>query len=61
MEVAPPYPLLQLFTLLTRFHCLYYRIETALHCFNSSIYALVIGKVRTLLEWADGLLSKERF
>ena len=38
-----------------------YTIQTALHCFNSSIYALVIGKVKTLLEWADGLLSKEGF
>ena len=36
-------------------------IQTALHSLNSSKYAYnlhILGKVRTLLEWADGLLSK---
>ena len=36
-------------------------VQTALHCLNSSMYAyiyILLGKVRTLLEWAKGLLSK---
>ena len=38
-----------------------YTIQTALHCLNSSMYAyiyILLGKVRTLLEWADWPLSK---
>ena len=36
-----------------------YTVQTAFHCLNSSLYAyILLGKVRTLLEWADGLLSK---
>ena len=39
-------------------NCLYtvYTIHTALHCFKHSRYIL-LGKVRTLLEWAIRLLS----
>ena len=36
-------------------------VQTVLHCLNSSMYAniyILLGKVRTLLEWADGLLSQ---
>ena len=34
-------------------------VQTALHCLNSSMYAyILLGKVRTQLEWADGLLIK---
>ena len=34
-------------------------IQTVLHYLNSSTYASILwGKVRTLLEWADELLSK---
>ena len=36
-------------------------VQTALQCSNSSMYAFIyilLGKVRTLLEWAVGLLSK---
>jgi len=34
-------------------------IQTVLHYLNSSTYACILwGKVRTLLEWADELLSK---
>ena len=35
-----------------------YTIQTALHCLNNSYTHIVRGKVRTLLECADGLLSK---
>ena len=38
-----------------------YTVEIALHCSNSSMYAyicILLGKDRTLLEWADKLLSK---
>ena len=36
-----------------------YTVQTAFHCLNSSLYAyILLGKVGTLLEWADGLLSK---
>ena len=38
-----------------------YTVEIALHCLNSSMYAyicILLGKDRTLLEWADKLLSK---
>ena len=37
-------------------------VNTALHCLNSRMYAymyILLGKVRTLLEWADELLSKK--
>ena len=31
-----------------------YDIQNALHCLNSSMYAhILLGKVRTLSEWAD--------
>ena len=36
-------------------------VQTVLHCLNSSMYAniyILLGKVRTLLEWAEELLSK---
>ena len=36
-------------------------VQTALHCLNSGMFACIsifLRKVRTLLEWADGLLSK---
>ena len=36
-----------------------YTIQTALHCSNSSMYAYIVKKVRMLLEWAGGLLSKK--
>ena len=47
----------------TRYKLLYtdYTNQTALHCLNSSRYAytyILFGKVRTLLEWVDELLSK---
>ena len=39
-----------------------YTVQTASHCLNRSmfvfIYCIFLGKVRTLLEWADALLSK---
>ena len=36
-----------------------YSVQTALQYLNSSMYAyILLGKVRTVLEWADGLLSK---
>ena len=63
MEVAPRYMLLTLLTLLSV--DMVYTIDTiqnALHCLNSSMYAhcpyILSRKVRTLLEWADLLLSK---
>ena len=44
-------------------HC-FTLLYTALHCLNSSISAYIVykwlGKVRTLWEWADALLSKNR-
>ena len=48
MKVAPRYTLFTPFTQFT--------IQTALHCFKSCKYAFIyilLGKVRTLLEWAD--------
>ena len=39
-----------------------YTIQTALHCFNSSICAYIhisLEKVKMLLEWADETLSKK--
>ena len=50
-------------------YCLYtfytvyavYTIQTALHCMKNSMYVyiyILLGKVRTLLEKADGILSK---
>ena len=50
MEVAPRYNLFKLFTLLTLF-ILFKLLYTA------CLY-IWLGKVRMLLEWADGLLSK---
>ena len=39
--------------------CTVYTNQTDVLCLNSSMYAsMQLGKVRTLLEWADGLLSK---
>ena len=35
-----------------------YTIQTALHCFNTSMHAHIYCKVKMLLEWADKLLSK---
>ena len=35
-----------------------YIIQTALHCFNTSMHAHIYCKVKMLLEWADKLLSK---
>ena len=64
MEVAPCYTLLTLFTLFALFALFtlfntVYNIQIALPCLNSSIYVcILLGKVRTLWEWADGLLSK---
>ena len=64
MEIAPRYTL---FTLSTLFNTVdtVYTIQTALHlhCLNSSMYAyiytyILLGKVRMLLEWVDGLLSR---
>ena len=60
MDVAPRFykllalsTLFTLWTLSTLFNCLN-TILTALHCLNSSMYAhILLGKVRTLLEWAD--------
>ena len=35
------------------------KIVTAYLCLNSSMYVyMLLGKVRTLLEWADEILSK---
>ena len=34
-----------------------YTIQTTLHCLNSM--PILLGKVRTLLEWADAHLSKK--
>ena len=38
-------------------------VQTDLHCLNSSMYAyclyILLGKVRMLMKWADGLLSKK--
>ena len=34
-----------------------YTIQTALHC--SNMYAYIVKKVRMLLEWDGGLLSKK--
>ena len=51
MEVAPRYKLIYTD----------YTNQTALHCLNSTRYAykyILLGKVRTLLEWDDELLSK---
>ena len=60
MEVAPRYKLLKLITLLTLFNTMFtvFTTQTALHCLKSSMYAvyIVLGKVRTLLEWTDALL-----
>ena len=38
-----------------------YTIQTALHCLNTSMFAYIqlLGKVRTLLEWANTLLNKK--
>ena len=62
MEVALRYKLLSLLTVLTLFLLLtLFTIQTALHCSNSSLYVclyIMLRKVRTLLDWAHGLLSK---
>ena len=53
MEVAPRYTLLTLLTLFTLF-----TLFTLLKQQHVCLYIL-LGKVRTLLEWDDGLLSKK--
>ena len=54
MEVAPRYTLPTLFTLSTLFNIIH-TIQTAQHCLNNSTYAyILLGKVRSLLELADG-------
>ena len=61
MEEALHYIPLTLFTLLALLGVdtigTAYTIQIALHCLNSSMHAS-LGNVRTLLEWADGLLTK---
>ena len=68
MVVAPRYTLLTLLTLSTlltwfalfTLFILFKPLYTAVHCFNLSMYIhVLLGKVRTLLEWADTLLSKK--
>ena len=54
MEVALLYTL---FTLLNTVSI----IKTVLHCLNCSMHACIyiFSEIRTLLEWADALLSKK--
>ena len=64
MEVAPRYTVLEytvynVYTVYTV--STVYTIQTALHCLNTSMFAYIqlLGKVRTLLEWANTLLNKK--
>ena len=56
MQVAPRYTLLEIVN--TVYTDIVDTIQTALHCSNSRVYSvylyILLGKVRTLLEWADG-------
>ena len=40
-----------------------YTVQTASHCLNRSVFVFIyckfLGKVRTLLKWADELLGKK--
>ena len=60
MEVAPHYTLLSLFTLFTLFLLfkLLYSSIACMYAYMPIYIDYIIGRVRTLLKWADGLLSK---
>ena len=53
MDVAPCYTLFTLFTLFILFKLFYTAYSGMFACIS-----ILLRKVETLLEWADGLLSK---